>query len=203
MAGFQTIFDISQSIGVNNRRVIGQQISRSGQMTVAQYLTTVPFSFIVKPHNYLYYPDVRSIIQQIDNLDRQYSEVITFDTDNLRWFTAMKGTATAAITSAPVPPNTQIIGLNINGTLKAGDFIMVAGYPYKVTQDAIAGTSVGVYINRPLINVPNVGDTVLLGNAVTFNLIAEKCPSYTLTPMANGAFVEWDSEFIFREYITG
>ncbi len=202
MSGFQTIFNISQSISVNNRRVIGQQISRSGQITVAQYLTAVPWVFTVRPHNYLYYPNVRDIIQAIDNLDRQTPEVITFNNENLSWFTAMKGTATSAVISLSVPPNTQLLGMNLNGTLKAGDFIMVEGYPYKVTQDAAAGTNVAVYINRPLIGVPNIGETVLLGNNVTFNLIAEKCPTYTLNPMANGAFVEWNDDFIFREYIT-
>ena len=54
--GFQTILDIHQSFSVNNRRVVGQQVSRSGQITVAQYLTSVPWVFTVRPHEYLYYP---------------------------------------------------------------------------------------------------------------------------------------------------
>jgi len=200
MAGYQTIFEISQSISVNNRRVIGQQLSRSGQITVAQYLTTVPWVFTVTAHNYLYYPQVRNIIQSIDNLDRQIPELITFDTPNLSWFTKMQGTATAATLATTPTANTQVLTLSSNGTFKAGDFIEIIGYVYKVTADS-AGTT--VYINRPLIGSPASGTTVLMGNDVSFNLIAEKCPSYKLNPMTDGAFVEWDGDFQFREYITG
>ena len=88
---FQTIFEISQSISVQNRRTVGQQVSRSGQVRVAQYLTSVPWSFTVKPHSYLYYPQVRGVIQAIDNKDRQLPETITFASNLLNWFTAYKG----------------------------------------------------------------------------------------------------------------
>jgi len=42
---FQTIFNIQQSMTVNNRRTVGQQVARSGYITVAQYLTAVPWVF--------------------------------------------------------------------------------------------------------------------------------------------------------------
>jgi hypothetical protein len=51
---FQTIFNIQQNMSVNNRRMVGQQVSRGGQVRVAQYLTAVPWVFTVMPHNYLY-----------------------------------------------------------------------------------------------------------------------------------------------------
>ena len=196
---FQTIVDIQQSMTVNNRRMIGQQYSRSGQVTVAQYLTAVPWVFTIRPHNYLYYPQVRDIIQSIDNADRQVPEYITFDSASLDWFTKMQGTATSATLASTPLPNTQTLSLTSNGTFKAGDFIEVGGYVYKVTADSAGST---VYINRPLIGNPVSGATVTLGKDVSFNVVAEKCPTYTLTPMANGAFVNWDDEFVFREYIT-
>ena len=83
---FQTIFNIQQSMTVNNRRMVGQQVARSGYITVAQYLTAVPWVFTVTPHNYLYYPQVRDIIQAIDNKDRQLPEQISFAGTNLQWF---------------------------------------------------------------------------------------------------------------------
>jgi hypothetical protein len=197
---FQTIIDIHQSISVNNRRMIGQQYSRSGQMTVAQYLTTVPWVFTVRPHQYLSYAQARSIIQSIDNADRQIPQYINFSSTNLSWFTAMQGTATSATLSATPAPNTQTLTLSSNGTFKAGDFIQVAGYVYKVTADS-AGTVVNIH--RPLIGSPTSGTALVLGSNVQFYVIAEKCPTYTLTPMTNTAFVEWDDDFVFREYITG
>ena len=197
---FQTIIDIHQSLTVNNRRTIGQQYSRSGQITVAQYLTTVPWVFSVKPHNFLYYPQAREIIQDIDNADRQNPEYITFDSANLDWFTKMQGTATSATLASAPTTNTQTLSLDSNGTFKAGDFIEVAGHVYKVTADSAGST---VYIHRPFIGTASSGATVTLGKDVSFYVVAEQCPTYTLTPMANGAYVNWDGEFVFREYITG
>lgn len=197
---FQTIVDIQQSMTVNNRRTIGQQYSRGGQVTVAQYLTAVPWVFTITPHEYLYYPNARDIIQSIDNADRQIPEYITFDSENLDWFTKMQGTATSATLATTPATNTQTLTLSSNGTYKAGDFIEVGGYVYKVTADS-AGTT--VYIHRPLIGSPTAGATVTLGKNVSFYVVAEKCPTYTLRPMTNGAYIAWNGEFVFREYITG
>ena len=196
---FQTIFEIQQSMTVNNRRTVGQQVARSGYITVAQYLTAVPWVFTIQPHEYLYYPQVRSVIQAIDNKDRQLPETITFNSSNLSWFTKMQGTATAATLNGTPTPNTQTLNLTSNGTFKAGDFIMIGGYTYKITADS-AGSTVGIH--RPLIGTPTSGTTVYLGNACTFTVVAESCPTYTLNPMTNGAYVQWDNPFVFREYIT-
>lgn len=196
---FQTIIDIHQTIEVNNRRTIGQQYSRSGQVRVAQYLTAVPWVFTVLPHNYLYYPTARSIIQSIDNADRQIPELITFDFPNLEWFTKMQGTATIASLATTPPPNAQTLNLVSNGTFKAGDFVEISGYVYKVTADSLGSV---ISINRPLINSPLSGSVLTLGKNVSFNVIAEKCPTYSLNPMTDGAYVQWSEPFIFREFIT-
>jgi hypothetical protein len=196
---FQTIFNIQQSMSVNNRRMVGQQVARSGYITVAQYLTAVPWVFTITPHAYLYYPQVRDVIQAIDNLDRQLPETINFNNSNLSWFTSMRGTATAATLNGVPAANTQTLALTSNGTYKAGDFIMVGSYSYKITADS-AGASVG--INRPLIGTHLSGAAISMGNACTFTVVAEACPTYTLNPMKDGAYVEWNAPFVFREYIT-
>lgn len=196
---FQTIIDIHQSIDVNSRRTVGQTYSRSGQITVAQYLTTVPWVFTVTPHKYLSYADARSIIQSIDNADRQNPQYINFSSSNLNWFTKNRGTATTASLTTTPPANAQTLTLTSNGTYKAGDFLSINGYVYKVTADS-AGTV--VTIHRPLIGSPTAGTSLVLGSAVQFYVIAEKCPTYVLTPMKDTAFVEWNGDFVFREYIT-
>jgi hypothetical protein len=110
----------------------------------------------------------------------------------------MQGTATTATLNGTPTPNTQTLALTSNGTFKAGDFIEVGGYVYKITADS-AGSSVGIH--RPLIGTPTSGATVTLGNNVRFYVVAESCPTYTLNPMTAGAFVQWENAFIFREYI--
>lgn len=200
MAGFQTIVDIQQKMNVNNRRVVGQQVSRGGQITTAQYLNAVPWVFTITPHTFLYYPQVRDVIQSIDNSDRQLPQYITFASDNLKWFTEMRGTATVATLNGTPTPNSQTVNLNSNGTFKAGDFISIDGYVYKVTADSAGST---ININRPLIGSPSSSAPVVLGKDVTFYVVAQECPTYTLNPAPNGAFVEWSGNFVFREYITG
>ena len=132
---FQTIFEIHQRLDVDNRRMVGQQVARSGYITVAQYMTAVPWVFTVTPHDYLFYPNSRDIIQSIDNKDRQLAESISFASANLSWFVAMRGTATTAVLNGTPAANTQTLALTSNGTFKAGDFVMVGGYVYKVTAD--------------------------------------------------------------------
>jgi hypothetical protein len=209
---FQTIFEVQQSMTVNNRRTVGQQVSRSGQMRVAQYLTAVPWVFTVMPHNYLAYATSRQIIQTIDNLDRQLPETIVFNSANLRWFTSYQGgaaTTPTTVTLATTPvANSQTLSLanlpvSTGAIFKAGDFIMIGGYSYKITADVpYTGSTATVSIHRPVIGLPVAGAAVACGNNCTFRVLAEKCPTYTLTPYPNSALVNWDDAFVFREDIT-
>jgi hypothetical protein len=209
---FQTIFEAQQSMTVNNRRTVGQQVSRSGQLRVAQYLTAVPWVFTVTPHNYLAYATSRAIIQTIDNRDRQLSETITFNSANLRWFTAYQGgaatTPTTVTLGATPAANSQTLSLanlpvSTGAIFKAGDFIMIGGYSYKITADVpYTGSTATVSIHRPIINSPVAGAAVACGNNCTFTVLAERCPTYTLTPYPASALVNWDDAFVFREDIT-
>ena len=214
---FQTIFEIQQSMSVQNRRTVGQQYSRSGQVRVAQYLTTVPWVFTVQPHSYLYYPQVRNVIQAIDNKDRQLPETISFASSNLSWFVAYQGDLTTVqvnvLTLASSPsPNSQIITVgNLPSVaaskyvFKTGDFIQLGIYPYKVTANVLrgTGTTVSVSLHRPVIGETDVGPLTAVGANCTFYMLAETCPTYTLMPAPRGAFVQWDDNFVFRENILG
>jgi hypothetical protein len=212
---FQTIVDIQQSMTVQNRRMVGQQVTRGGQIRTAQYLNAVPWVFTIVPHNYLYYPQVRDVIQTIDNLDRQLPANITFSSTNLQWFTAYQGglslVQAAALTLASVPPaNSQTITVGnlpaVGSTVvvfAAGDFLQLGSYVYKVTQQVLrgSGSTVSVNLHRPVIGTPSVGTLTAVGKDVYFPVYAEVCPVYSLTPMTNGAFVNWDQPFVFRENV--
>lgn len=214
---FQDIFEISQSISVNNHRTVGQQISRSGQIRVAEYLTAVPWVFTVKPHNFLYYPQARQLLSNLETLDRQYPEAVFFSSDNLKWFNSYQGECTpaelSALTLASMPPaNSQVFTMTNLPTVasstiifKAGDFVQVGDYPYKVTADVLRGSAstVQVFVNRPIISTITlyVGASIIYGNDVQFYLYMEAFPTYTLMPMTNGAFIQWNSDFVFREAV--
>ncbi len=209
---FQTIFEIQQAMTVQNRRTVGQQVSRSGQIRVAQYLTAVPWVFTVTPHNYLSYANAREVIQTIDNRDRQLPETIQFNSTLLSWFTAYRGGAastptTVTLGATPVANSQtiQLAGLPVatGFIFRAGDFIMIGGYTYKITANVTyTGSTATVSIHRPIIGSPVSGAAVACGNNCTFNMLAEKCPTYTLMPAPGGAFVQWDEPFVFRENVT-
>lgn len=207
---FQTIFENQTAMSVNNRRTVGQQVTRGGQIRTAQYLTSVPWVFTVIPNNFLYYPQVRDVIQAIDNKDRQSSEVISFASSKLSWFVAYRGDLGSTPTGMTLAstPATNATTISINNVpaltgdiLKAGDFIMIGGYTYKVTKNVARAATISVQIHRPIIGSPVAGDAVSVGVNCTFTMYAEQCPTYTLNPMTNGAFVEWNGPFVFREAV--
>jgi len=212
---FQTIVNIQQSMTVNNRRVVGEQVSRGGQVRTAGYLNAVPWVFTITPHNFLYYPQVRDVIQSIDNSDREYAQNITFSGSTLSWFTEYKGGLTsvqaAALTLASVPPtNSQTLTIgnlpavaSTTVVFAAGDFLQLGNYVYKVTAQVLrgSGSTISVGIHRPVIGTPSTGTLTAVGSAVYFPVYAEQCPTYTLTPMTSGAFVAWDGPFVFRENV--
>lgn len=212
---FQTIFDISQSISVNTRKMAGQQVSRSGQVRTLEYLTAQPWVFTVKPHGYLYYPQVRDVLQVIDNLDRVTAGTITFSSSTLSWFCAYQGALSSAevnaltLASVPAANATTISVGNLPAVssstivFKAGDFLQLGNYPYKVTTQVTRGSAstVSVGIHRPVIGTPSAGTLAAVGSSCTWSVVAEVCPTYTLVPMTSGAFVQWDSDFVFRENV--
>jgi hypothetical protein len=214
---FQDIFEISQSISVQNHRTVGQQISRSGEIRVAQYLTSVPWVFTVKPHNFLYYPQARQILNSLEVSDRELVSTVIFNSNNLKWFTSYQGDLTygqySAFQLAAVPPSNSVTFTmktlptvaSTTVMLKAGDFVKVGDYPYKVTQDVLRGSAstVTVTVNRPIISTASlvINSAILVANDVSFSLLMEIFPTYTLVPMTNGAFIQWDSDFVFREAV--
>jgi hypothetical protein len=89
---------------------------------------------------------------------------------------------------------------------RAGDFLQIGIYSYKVTSDVLRGSAGTVTFNlhRPIIGTPTIGTALTaVGSDCTFYLLASQCPTYTLNPMTNGAFVQWDGDFVFIEDITG
>jgi len=212
---FQTILDISQYIQVNTRKTVGQQYSRSGQVRTAEYLTAQPWIFTVKPHAYLYYPQVRSVIQAIDNLDRLTAGTLSFASSTLSWFASYQGALSAAqaaaltLASVPAANATTITVGNLpsvaSGTVvfAPGDVLQLGSYPYKVATQVTRGAAatVSVVLHRPVIGTPSAGTLTAVGSACTWSVVAEVCPVYTLHPMTDGAWVEWASDFVFRENV--
>lgn len=209
----QFILNNCLNFDINYRRIVNQMVSRAGALYATEYPTAQPFKINITMHNYLFYPEVRPVIQSLDNLDKNVEEIITFNgvgTDLLQ-FTAYQGDLTFAQIEALIvlsySGNTLVLGGLPSGVpgayvVRAGDFIQPVGhrYPYKVRSDVLVGTgaSVNVPVHRPIIgNVPG-GVGVTLGSAVTLPVVALAMPAYQINPMS---FVEWEADFSLIENI--
>ena len=95
--------------------------------------------------------------------------------------------------------------------VRAGDFCQVGLYSYIATEDVLRGTgsTVIIPVHRNLINGPigsvinavigQYGTTVSMGGitytGITFPVILQQYPAYTLVPIANDSFIAWNSSF--------
>ena len=94
--------------------------------------------------------------------------------------------------------------------VKEGDFCQVGRYAYIATADVLRGTgsTVAIPVHRNLITpvtanisavIGQFGITTALGGAsytgVTFPVILREYPSYTLVPMTNDSFIQWNGNF--------
>lgn len=93
---------------------------------------------------------------------------------------------------------------------RIGDFVQVGLYSYIVTSDVLrgSGSTVSVPVHRNLLTVvaspiPCVagefGTTVSMGGTIytgiTFPVILREYPTYTLIPMTNDSFINWNGTF--------
>ena len=215
----QYIINSCSAFSINYRRVVTQALSRGGRVYTSEYTTTQPFRISVKMHDYLYYPDVRAVIQNLDNLDKNNEEIISFSSvdPNLAWLTSYQGalnsTQISGITITSFIGNTFTLNLPIGITsgaviFKQGDFLQpsTSRYAYKVRQDVLApgaGTTVTVQVHRPIIGTVTGGTGIRVGSAVTIPVIMTVNPIANFSPMTNGAYVGWSGNFELLENIIG
>jgi hypothetical protein len=94
--------------------------------------------------------------------------------------------------------------------VKAGDFCQVGRYSYIATQDVLRGSgiTVNIPVHRNLITtlvsplnavIGQYGTTVAMGGidytGITFPVILQQYPNYTLMPMADDSFIQWTQSF--------
>lgn len=218
----QAILNIASNIQVNNHRIVGQQVSRSGLLRTAEYPTGQPWVFTVTPHQYLSYNNNRDTLQVIANNDRSEVFPIRFNDTNsgsslLGWFTRLRGDpleTTLTYFSGKTISVFRGAGACPSGFVyRAGDLLQLpqttagGAYVYQVANDVpytFGITNYTVNLHRPVIGNPASNNTIANGPDVVFAMVVEKYPNMVLQP-SNGydAYVGWDSNFIFRENLVG
>lgn len=215
-----TILAISQSVGINDHRFVGQLVSRNQRISTSEVLTVVPFEFEMQPMNYLLYSQNRSLLNSLRIPDKALEQYLNFGatgwTNYIDYQGDMTGVQIAACNWQTASANkTLVLGdlPAISPTayiVKAGDFCQVGRYAYIATADVQrgGGSTVNIPVHRNLIDalvspvaavIGQYGNTISLGGSVyvgvTFPVILKEYPIYTLMPYSNDSFIQWSGSF--------
>lgn len=215
------ILAISESVGINDQRFVGQMVSRNQRISTSEIVTVVPFAFEMKPMNYLYYSENRALLNSLRIPDKSLTQYLNFGTTGWASYIAYQGDMTSGQISTcqwqtSSANKTLVLGSlpSISSSLyivKAGDFCQVGLYAYIATADVQrgSGSTVSIPVHRNLITtltspvnavIGEYGTTVSMGGTTytgtTFQVVLRDYPTYTLIPcVANDSFIQWSGSF--------
>lgn len=214
------ILEISESVGINDQRFVGQVVSRNQRIATSEILTVVPFTFTMKPMNYLLYSKNRSLLADLRYYDKALTQYLNFGSTGWVNYIAYQGNMNSVQISncqwqTSSANKTLVLGNlpSISSTayiVKTGDFCQVGLYTYIATQDVQrgVGSTVNIPVHRTLLTtvaspidavIGQYGTTVSMGGdtytGVTFPVILRAYPTYTLIPMTNDSFIQWSGTF--------
>jgi hypothetical protein len=225
MSGLQSILNYCNGLQIDRRKVVGIQYTRNEIPRVSQTPTRNPWKFTLDMPNRYRYNEARSLMEQLDNLDRITPQVITFSNlPQLSWIFRYQGAMTVtqrnAITvtsfvgnqlvlgNLPVVPNTRVL-------FEPNDLIQIGNnyYPFTSTTQILRGTSgtVTVTTNRPnIITASVVGNGITVGNSCSFTMFCPNMPTYKLIPggyqktngvLVGNALIEFSDAFELYEFV--
>jgi len=214
------ILEISESVGINDQRFVGQMISRNQKISTSEIMTVVPFGFELKPMQYLRYSQNRELLNSLRIPDKALPQYLNFtgtgwqnyieyqgdlsplDIASCQWQTSSADTILVLGNLPDVSENSVVV--------KIGDFVQVGAYSYIVTREALRGSTstINIYVHRnllsPVISPINAvmgqhGKTISMGGqnytGITFQVILREYPTYTLIPFTNDSYIQWNGSF--------
>jgi hypothetical protein len=221
MTTLNKVLSISESIGINDHRFIGQAMSRNQRISTSEIITVQPFMFDMKPMNYLLYSQNRELLSVLRAADRQYEQYLNFGTTGwssyIKYQGDMIGAEIEACNWKPASANKTLVLGDFPGSVTSGDYVVRTGdfcqvgrYSYIATSDVLRGvaSTVNIPVHRTLITtlasdvgavIGEYGTTIALGGntylGTTFPVILQEYPTYTFVPMTNDSFIAWNGTF--------
>ncbi len=215
------ILAISESVGINDQRFVGQMLSRNQRISTSEVLTVVPFAFDMKPMQYLYYSQNRTLLNSLRIPDKALEQYLNFGVTGWKNYIEYQGDLNSTQIDAcewqtASANKTLVLGNFPSGisstayVVRIGDFCQVGRYAYIATADVQrgSGTTVNIPVHRNLIDalvspvgavIGEYGTTVSMGGdtytGVTFPVVLREYPTYTLTPITNDSFINWSGSF--------
>jgi len=224
-----TILSISETVGINDQRFVGQSISRNQKLSTAEVLTVVPFLFEMKPMNYLLYSQSRGILNSLRIPDKALEQYLSFNETGWVNYIAYQGEMTSGQISISQWQTSSANKVLVLGNLpanvdmpsgkyivKEGDFCQVGRYAYIATANVLrgSGSTVNIPVHRSLLTpvvspinavIGQYGTTVSMGGntytGTTFPVILREYPTYTLMPMTDDSFISWNGGFKAMESV--
>jgi hypothetical protein len=220
-ATLNTILAISEQVTIADQRLVGQVISRNQRLSTSEIISVVPFQFTFKPNNYLLYSQNRALLANLRQYDKSLTQYLNFGSTGWLNYIAYQGQLTptqiAACTfsTSSAAQNLILTGVpTANPTYNAvvvGDFIQAGQYTYIATATVQCGSTgtITIPVHRNLIDGPltsgiaavigQYGTTQAMGGntytGITFPVILQQYPTYTLIPMTNDSFISWTGPF--------
>ena len=220
------ILAISESVGINDQRFIGQVLSRNQKINVSEQLTVVPFAFTMKPMNYLRYSESRSLLSSLRVPDKYGEQFLNFGTTGWSNYIKYQGDMTSGQIDACAWQTTSANNNLVLGSLpsisssayivKTGDFCQVGRYAYIATENVQreSGLTVDIPVHRSLLTpllspvsavIGEFGTTVTLGGSpytgTTFCVRLRSYPTYALIPIQDDSFIQWSGDFVAFESV--
>ncbi|CAB5225340.1 hypothetical protein UFOVP746_3 [uncultured Caudovirales phage] len=216
-----TILRNCETVAINDHRFVGQVISRNQRISTSEILTVVPFAFDMKPMNYLLYSQNRVLLNSLRIPDMALEQYLNFGATGWVNYIDYQGDMTANEILLCEWQETSAAKVLVLGSLpetmaptdfivKIGDFCQVGRYAYIATANVMRGSgeTVNIPVHRNLITtltspvsavIGQYGNTISMGGniyvGVTFPVILREYPTYTLMPMANDSFIQWNGMF--------
>lgn len=214
------ILSICESVGINDHRFVGQVVSRNQRISTSEVLTVVPFGFEMKPMNFLRYSQNRSLLNSLRIPDKALEQYLNFGVTGWVNYIAYQGDMTGGEIDAcewqTSSANKNLVLGNLPSIspaayiVKQGDFCQVGRYAYIATSDVLrgTGTTVTIPVHRNLIStllapvgavIGQYGTTIAMGGdtytGTTFPVILREYPTYTLVPITNDSYLQWNGAF--------
>lgn len=214
------ILAISEYVGINDQRFVGQVVSRNQRINVSEILTVQPFAFEMKPNDYLLYSQNRSLLSDLRVADKSVEQYLNFGSTGWLNYIIYQGDMTSAQISGCLWQTSSANKILVLGSLptmastayivRTGDYVQVGRYAYIATADVQrgSGSTVNIPVHRNLITplattmqcvIGQYGTTISLGGntftGVTFPVLLRDYPTYTLVPMTNDSFIKWSTTF--------
>ena len=222
----QSILAIAESVSIQDHKFAGQMLSRNMRISTSEILTVQPFQFTIKPMNYLQYSTNRGVLSALRTADRITEQYINFGTTGWLNYINYQGDmssvqANATTIEVGTTGKNIILGTlpSISSALyivKTGDFIQIDRYSYIATANVQRGgaSTVTIPVHRTIMTtvaaqapavIGQYGTTTSLGGStytgITFPVVLRDYPTYTLVPMTNDSFIQWDGSFNAYEVV--